>query len=529
MRVTFVGGLNEQEYPNLSEAAAGSQNFDLNKSQLQYIPRRPFDQIDEAPNGSPINGFMQLVKRDNTETTLVQAGKDVYEWAGSTTWVVKGSVNSSAKLRDITWALDDYLVITDVAKVQPVMKWTGTVFGTLPTGLGSDLYAKYAAVHNNRVWLANVKIGSTDYPHIILVSLFENPQQYDSSKRAGDNSFSTGLEAFYLVSPDLKPINGMVAFYNTLIFSTVDGSLYRLTGSSSEDYAIESLYPKSNATGSETIVSAGNDVMYMRTGGAIESVRSTQEFGDVSVDDLSRFIPTSTSELTDGIAVYDQTLQKVLWFTSSKILVLFKDFLGSDLSPWSLYRTIHDDAFNTNAAKYMRRPTTTEYTVYFGGSNGEVFDLNGEGTLGDAGSLSIACSRYLRNITQKELDLMTQILRGRVQYRRRTACTLTVMATWGDELNTSYSNIPLKGTPAGSNPPAVYGGSAYYGGSYYYNEGFEFSNLIATQGFSPTGKGSSVVLSFSVQTTTPFQIDHVDILEDAPGQAAKKQAIGAAV
>ncbi len=529
MRVTFVGGLNEQEFPSLSEAAAGSQNFDLNKSQLQYIPRRPFDQVSVAPNESSVNGIMQLVKRDGTETTLVQAGKDVYEWAGGTTWTVRGSVSANSKLRDVYWSLDDYLVITDISKATPVSKWSGTVFGTLPTGLGSAVYAKYAVVHDNRVWLANVKMGSTDFPHVILVSKFEDPQQYDSSKRAQDSSFSTGLEAFYLVSPDLRPINGMVEFYDTLVFSTENGALFKLTGASSEDYAITSFYPRSNAVGHETLVNAGNDVMYMRVGGAIESVRATQEFGDVAADDLSRFIPQSIDGLTDGIAVYDQVLQKVLWFTSSKILVLFKDFMGAELSPWSLYTTDHDDAFNTSAAKFMRRPTTTEYTVYFGGSNGEIFDLNGSGEMGDAGSLDISVSRYLRSISQQELDLFRRILQGRVQYRRRTECTLTITATWGDEFNTSYSNIPLKGRPAGSDSPSVYGGGAYYSGDYYYSEGFGALNLIATQGFSPTGKGSSVVLSFSVQATTPFQIDYVDILEGSKGQAAQGQAVGQTV
>jgi hypothetical protein len=521
MRVTFIGGMNEQEYPNLAEAAAGSQNFDLNKSQLQYLPRAPFDHVSTAPTTSPVQGIMQLVKRDDTQTTLVQAGKDVYQWSGVTTWAVTGSVNASSKLRDIYWSLDDYLVICDIEKLTPVMRWDGTAFGLLGTGLGSSLYAKYGAVHNNRVWLANVTIGSTAYPHVILASAFENPQLYDSSKRAGDSTFSTGLEAFYLVSPDLRPINGLHSFYGTLVFSTMNGALSRLTGVDSQDYAIESLYPKSNAAGTEGMINAGNDLLYMRTGGAIESLRATEQYGDVSVDDLSRFIPTSTAGLTDAISVYDQVRQKVMWFTSSKVLVLFKDFLASQLSPWSLYKTVHADAFNTSAAKYMRRADKT-YTVYLGGSNGEVFDLNGSGESGDAGAHQVLSARTLRPITEQELRLRQMILRGRVQYRRRTPCTLTISATWGDELSMSSADIPLRGAAAGQ-AQTVYGGAVYYGGDFYYNAGTEGLNLIATKGFSLVGKGSSVVLSYSVQTSEPFQIDHVDI-EESQGAVAQKAA-----
>lgn len=510
MKIKFVGGLNEQQFPSLDEAAAGSQNFDLAKSQLQYIPRRPFDLEGTAPNGSSIGGIVQLVKRDNTETTLIQAGKDIYTWSGENTssgWSIKGSCNANSKLRDIYWSLDELLVITDIAKLTPVSKWTGSVFGALTTGLGSTLYAKYAAVHGNRVWLANVTLGSTEYPHIILVSTFENPQNYDSTKRAGDSGFSTGLEAFYLVSPDLKPINGMQKFYNTLVFSTVDGALYKLTGDDSQNYAITDFYPRSNAAGTETMINAGNDLYYMRQGGAVESLISTQNFGDVATDDLSRFIPTATDSLTDGIAVYDQVRQKVMWFVSSKVLVLFKDFLQTELSPWGLYRTQHTQTFNTNAVKYMKQPGTQNYTVYFGGANGEMFNLNGIGTSGDAGAHAIQAKRYVRWLDQEDGLNWGHVYRGRVQYRRKGSVPFAVEAQWGDEFYTTTCSITLDGDAASTG--AYFGGSYYFGGSSYFNQGADAPDTIATKGFSLIGKGSTLSLGFTAESTVRFQVDHV--------------------
>jgi hypothetical protein len=510
MKLKFVGGLNEQQYPSLEEAAVGSQNFDLQKSQLQFIPRRPFDLEGTAPNGSSIGGIMQLVKRDNSETTIVQAGKDIYTWSGENTssgWAIEGSVNANSKLRDIHWLLDEWLIITDIELDTPVSRWDGSVFGALPTGLGGTLYAKYAAVYNNRVWFSNIIIGSTPYPQVILASAFENATSYDSTKRAKDSSFTTGLEAFFLVSPDLRPINGMQTFYNTLVFSTVDGAMFRMSGSTSEDYTIDPFYAKSNAAGTETMINAGNDLFFMRQGGAIESLISTQNFGDVATDDVSRYIPDSIDGLTDGIAAYDQVLQKVMWFVGSKVLVLFKDFLETKLSPWSIYKTQLSESFNTNAVKYMKRPGTQEYTVYFGGANGQIFNLNGSGTSGDAGSYAIQSKRVFRWLDKDDGLNWGSVFRGRIQYRRKGTVPISVEGQWGDEFYTSTCSMNLDGDV--STTSVYFGGSYYFGGSIYFNQGADAVENIATKGFSLVGKGSTLSLSLSAESTVRFQIDHI--------------------
>jgi hypothetical protein len=521
MRFFFPGGLNEQQTPSLFECIDG-YNFELGLKQSKLVPRKPFDLKGTATNAAAANGFLQLVKRDNTETTLSQHGDTVYLWDGAASFTSKGTVASTSRLRDCYWSLGDYLVITDIAKATVVKKWDGTTFGTLTTGLATDLYAKYGVVHQNRVWLANVKT-STDTPHLMVASKLNDPTSYDTTIQGGPTSegggtFSIGTEAFFLLSPDLRPINGMISFFGNLVISTEGGRLYRLSGTSAATYKFLPYYSGSAAIGAESMADIGNDLIYMKNGGGIDLLSTTQTSGDVSADDLSRWIPTITKDLTTAITIYDQKNQKVFFFVSNKILVLFKDLIGAELSPWSVYRTQQSFAFNTNAAKYMKMPGTQVFTVYFGDSAGRIFDLNGSG-IGDAGS-NIAVLRKNRYIYNGEgadkfgkngLDLKRKILDGVVQYRRiNNPCDVTIAFDWGDEYNISQSTVPLKGAPPGF-VGGYYGGGSYYSGSSHYSSTSGFADKISTQTFSPTGKGPGFFMSVSLDTTANFQIDSIDI------------------
>jgi len=523
MRLLFAGGLNEQQNPSLLECGVG-YNFELGLKQSKLIPRKPFDLKGTSTNALAINGFCQLVKRDNSETTLVQSGGVVYQWDGASSFTNVGTVSTSSRIRDCYWSLGDYLVITDTAKATVVKKWDGSSFSTLTTGLGTNLFAKYGVVHQNRVWLANVTT-NTDTPHLIVASKLNDPTSYDTSIQGGPTtegggSFSVGTEAFYLLSPDLKPINGMVSFFGNLVISTMGGRLYQLTGSSAATYKFIPYYSGSAALGTESMVNIGNDVIYMKDGGGIDLLSTTQTSGDVAADDVSRWIPTTTKDLTDSITIYDQKYQKVLFFVANKVLVLFKDLLGGELSPWSVYKTAQSFAFNVNAAKYMKSPGTQIYSVFFGDSAGRIFDLNGS-SAGDAATSNIAVLRKTRYIYNGEggdklgrgaLDLITRNLDGVIQYRRvATSCDATISFDWGDEYNTSSSVVTLKGAPTGSSGIYFSGTGAYYNGSAYFSQGSAFAQKISSQTFSPTGKGPGFFCSVSLDTTTSFQIDSIDL------------------
>lgn len=521
MKLYFPGGLNEQENPDILECIQGF-NFELGLRQSKLKPRLPYALKGTATNGLAANGFVQLVKRDNTETTLVQTGDTVYQWDGDTTFTSRGTVSTNSRLRGVTWSLGDYSVVTDIGKAAVVKKWSGSAFTTLTTGLGTDLYAKYGIVHQNRVWLANVTT-STDTPHLIVASAFENPESYDTSKRASVDTFSASTAAFYLLSPDLRPINGMIVFMDELVISTEGGRLFKLSGSSPTDYKFIDFYAGSAATGSESIANIGNDAIYMKAGGNIDLLSSTQKFGDVAADDVSRWIPNTVDGLTGSITIYDQVRQKIFFFVSGKILVLYKDLIGAELSPWSVYTTQESFAFNTNAAIYMKRPGTQEYSVFFGDEVGRIFDLNGSPGDGDAGTETVSVQRKTRFIQDGEggdrfgrnaLDLMRSVLHGQVIYRRiSAACDVTVSFDWGDEYNESSSTITLKGAPTGSSA-VYYSGLHYYSGAgSYYSSGEAFAQKISSQSFSPTGKGPGCFVKVSLDTDTDFQIDYLRLGE----------------
>jgi hypothetical protein len=521
MRLYFGAGINEIQTPDINEAADGSYNFELAKDSNKLIPRAPFDLKGTATNGSEVRGLMQLVKRDDTTTTLVQAGANVYKWNGSSTFSSSGTVTATAQLRDVYWSLGDYLVITDLQKAEPVSKWDGTTFSTLSTGLGSTLYAKYGTVHNGRVWLFNVKT-STDTPHLMVASVFENPISYDITNRATSATFSSGLEAFYMLTPDLRPINGVAkTLAGELIISTVEGALFKLSGTSSINYKWDNFYPGSNAVGNEAMVSSGNDVLYMRRGGNIDSLQATQNYGDVAADDLSRWIQTTVKDLTSAIAIYDQTNQKVLFFISGKVLVFYKDiFIGgattptgkARLSPWSIYKTQHASNFTTSVAKYMRIPGTTNMSVYFGGSTGQIYDLNGTGTGGDGGTTPIQLVRKTRYLDDKDgLNFLRHVTRGRVSYRRMQDVSFSINLEFGDEYTNNTAVVNLKGDTVPSTM-AHYGGPVYYGGNFYYMQGFVFANKISHQNFSIVGRGSGVVVTLSAHTALNYRVDDIELL-----------------
>lgn len=510
--LTFQGGLNEQDIGlvKIQDCISG-YNFELGSVNSHFNPRKPFDKRGTATNASSINGFIQLIKNDNTETSLVQSGDTVYLWNGTTSFTSKGTVASGSKLRGTTWNLGGYSVITDVSKLSVVKKWDGTTFGDLTTGLGSALYAKYGIVHLGRMWLFNVTAGSAT-PHLLVASAFENPQSYDTSQRAVSGTFATGTEAFYMVMPDLKPINGVELFYGELIVSTEGGRLWKLTGTTTSNFAWSSYYAGSSAIGTETMKNIGDDVVYMKKDGVIESVRSTADFGDVKTDDLSRWVRTTVSGLTDCQTVYDQSRQKVYFFAgSNKLLVLFKEMMGTEFSPWSLYKTGHTSSFSTNSAVYLRQPGGSNYYVYWGDSIGNIYQMEGTGGSGDSGTATIETNRKSRYIDDIEgIDTNLMRLRGRIEYRRTASCDLFMDFEWADDYAINRCTVPLEG-PGTGDTSSYFGGSAYFGGAFYFNTGFQLSQRSSSKGFSPVGRGPGFYVSLTVQSTQLFDVTKLKV------------------
>lgn len=518
--LVFSGGLNEQDVALVRpEECIEGYNSELGFNQTSFRPRKPFDKMGTATNASEIRGIVQLVKRDATETTLIQAGDTVYDWDGDSSFTSKGTVNSASKLRGTTWSLDDYSIITDLEKNTVVKKWDGSTLSTLTTGIEPvDLYAKYSIVHLGRVWMFNITAG-TDTPHLLIGSAFEDPTSYDTSLRAKDSSFTTGNEAFYMVSPDLLPINGVELWQGILIMSTDGGRLWKLTGTDSTDFVWVPFYTGSFAAGEETMASIGNDVVYMKRDGVIESLVGTDRFGDVSANDLSKWIRTTSAGASDSITIYDQSRQKVYFFAgSNKLLVLFKDLLGTELSPWMVYKTDHASSFSTTAAAYIREAggnSASDHYVYYGDDSGNIYRLDGTGS-GDNGDTDVETTRktgFIQRVESEDGEMVKvkrDRLRGRVYYRRISSVDLLMDFEWADDYATNRCTVPLEG-PQANDAAAHFNASAYFGGSFYFNTGFALSFKTSTKGFSAIGRGPGVYVLTSITSSQDFDVLKVEI------------------
>ncbi|GAG43775.1 unnamed protein product, partial [marine sediment metagenome] len=199
------------------------------------------------------------------------------------------------------------------------------------------------------------------------------------------------------------------------------------------------------------------------------------------------------------------------------ILVLFKDILATGGgSPWSVYKTAllsgTQSIFNTKGAKYLQRPTTTNQTVYFGDSTGNIYDLNGTG-VGDNGS-GIVVSRKTPLIDTSRLV----IVRGNIQYRRLGELSCSLIFDWSNEYNSTQSDITLKGPSSVQTEVAYYNDDAYYENpetsndrTDYYNEGFTFTGKVSKQNFSPAGRADGFFMTYYSESTVQFQVDNINL------------------
>ena len=518
IRVTFGGGINSRRRPSdidLNECIEGN-DFDLSPELLSFNKRPAFDLIGTAPNAGEIRGFAQNINRAGTVTTVIQAGAVVYSWDHATTFATVGVVGATAQLRGAQEQIDTLnqrVYITDLNQAEVVKTWDGSTFADFTHNLtATNFYARYCRVWGERAFFANVKSG-TDLPHMVVGSKLSDPNTLSISNRPAN--VSNPEDPFYLLTPDLRPINGMEEAFGSFLISTKRGRLFNVTGSTSFDYKIQKFYTGSAVSGAEAIVNVGNDIA-LGLPGRVESLSGTINYGDVESDDLSLPISNNIKSVSEWTLAYDRKLRLIYCFPSgvSAVYVAFKKLMdaNSPWSAWSKWTTGHAINFQPSTVMPMVHPVTKDDLVYMGDTLGRIFLLNGTGGK-DGGTTSVSASRKTGLIVGIPEGNVFDV-EGYIKYRKQFAATVTLTFEFaGEGIFDKSITIDI---PAGDTID-VYNGSGadarYYnsadGSAYVAYYGKQFSERIHRQKFGPPGFNAHFQLRIEVESQGTVDFEEV--------------------
>ena len=517
----FGGGRNSrasEDQINPIECTDG-ENFILDPGQGEFRPRPPFDLVGTVPNVSEIRGFVTLRKTDGTVSMLVQAGAQVYEWDGASTFTAVGSVSSSAKLRgkaESFWPLADKVLISDINLAEEIHEWDGTTFqqssffeadGSTPF---SAFRCKYIVVENERAFYGNIYESAANYPHLLVCSSLGDYTVVSASQRPSD---ALGTDApWFLPVPQLKPINGMGFAFGVLAISQDAGAFEKLSGSSAKDYTLDKLHDGSGAVGFESVVSTGNDIIY-GAAARIESLVSTDKYGNVEYDDLSFKIYNDIEDVTSWTLIYNPRVHRTYCIPSggNEIHVMHNDLMGTELSPWSKWTTQHSFSFQPTASMLCRDPADGLEYVFMGDANGNVYRLEGSGTAGDGGSANIISYR-MSMLYQAPLDMKAFNINGWVTHRKQLSNDIMLRFLFaGKHVHDVSKTVELSAVTYDT----PYSGSVYYGGSYYYGASQE--NRLVRRTFGTPGQANGFQIETKVDSVNAFAIPEVGVRYDDAG------------
>lgn len=515
VKLKFGGGINTRSAEDEidSKECTDGKNFALDIDIPTYKNRKPFDYLGTAPNNSEIRGFASLYTADGTVSLLVQAGNTVYEWDGSS-FTSKGSCSASSRLRgrlEHNWQLTGKVLITDLELLQPVMEWDGTTLQNVTftdetlSGAFGEFRARYCSVTNERAVFGNIYDNGTTYPHLIVGSLRGDYTIITVANRPS-SALNEG-DPFFLVQPDNRAINGLVQAYGQTVTSSKEASMFILSGDTAKDFIMKELYSRSGVSGNESLAYVGNDIVYGRQN-AIESLKSTEKYGDVEADDLSLAIADEIDGFSDWTIAYNARNKRIYCVpgnSQAQLWVLHKTMIATGLSPWAKWVTDHQMSFNPSTIMNVIDPSDGLEYVFMGDSNGNMYRLEGTGTSGDGGGHNVVTERLSRLFT---VPVNAQIydIKGYIKYKRGEAATV--------ELTFEYNGMSVFDETITVNLPArtfgaLYGGGSYYSGGAYY--GSSFSGRLSRQIFGIAGKSSEIQVRAKIEGTTDFEITEIGL------------------
>ena len=533
VKIKFGGGLHTRapEDEIAEREATDGYNFLLDAENSDLRPRPAYDLLDTAPNAGSINGGGSYRQANGTVVAWIQAGDTVYEYDsnGIVASPTLDTVNSAAKLRgpwrNHTWDLDDKMLISDLALLEPVKEWDGTTWGDVSfrsnpsTAFGSSFYAKYITISDERVFYSNVKDGASALPQMIVGS-----ERSDYEEISVDNRPSSSLgeaDPFFLLTPDLRAINGFVEAFGTRVISTEKGRIFELAGDSAKDFSMREFFPGSAAAGNESLAYIGTDIMYGRQG-RIESLRDTDTFGDTASDDISRDIKDQIENYTNWTTVYNSRLNRVYLFPDGGSEVWVYDTAlrgtteaegGRPISPWMKWTTTHALAFQPTWVGSMLDPADGLEYVFMGDSSGNLYRLEGTAGQGDANTVTNQ-TVFLSKLFSLPLDMKAHNVDGYIKYR-------TSGSAYEVAIRMEYSGEQIADEPIVVSIPATtawayYGGGEYYGNSAYYGTAY-IGRLTRQKIELPGGDSNEFQVRVTVTSNVNFDINEIGLKFRAAG------------
>jgi hypothetical protein len=524
--IKFGGGLHTRapEDEIDEREAADGYNFNLDAENSDLRPRPPFTLLGTAPNAASINGGGSFRKSDGTVKAFFQAGANVYNWDGDSfdASPVLDTVNANAKLRghwrSHAWDLDGLLLISDLALLEPVMEWNGdnslstdwqdVAFRSTPsTAFGSAVHCKYINVADERVFYCNIKNGSTTLGHMIVGSERSDYEEISVSDRPASSLGES--DPFFLLTPDLRKINGFVEAFGARIVSTEHGRLFNLTGASAKDFAFDEFFPGSAASGDESLAYIGTDIIYGRQG-RVEAVKDTDRFGDTEADDLTKGVLDDVKAYTGWTTVYNSRLNRVYLFPTggSEVWVFDTVMLNGQRSPWMRWRTSHALAFQPTFVMSMLDPLDGLEYVIMGDSTGKIYKLEGDpaNTDGDGGTTAIQ-TQYISKLFTLPLGAKAFEIEGYIKYRKGAALDVS--------LELEFSGEQVFDEPIVVSLPAVTG-AGYYSDGLYYTDGNYYGvafldRLVRQKITFGGGDSNEFQLRVSVTSKNKFTINEIGL------------------
>ena len=529
--INFGGGLHTRPGADDIEAteAFDGNNFLIDYQNKQLKNRRPFDLVGTAPNAGAIKGGISLRKADGSVTTLIQAGTKVYVWNGSTGWTDTGvTVSASAQLRGHWqrhyWALADLVLITDLTKNERILSWDGTTLAyptfTDETGASfGNFYAQYCLISNERAIFANEKDATTN-PHLIIGSKVSNYLQL--TVRNAPSTAIGNADPFFLLSPDLKPINGLVEAFGTIVVSTENGQLFGLSGASAQDFAFLPFYPGSGASGTESLTYIGNDVLYGKRG-RIESVNDTNRFGDSEYDNIASNVTNVIDGYSAWTLIYNSRINRAyafpsggseVWVCDTAMLPTANVLAGGKnkgVSPWMRWRTRHSLGFQPTFVMSMLDPVDGLEYVFMGDSTGNLYRLEGTGAAGDGGTEQVQME-WLSKTFQIPDDAQGYAIEGFVSYAKNEAFTITLIFEYQGEALFSET---IQVTAPATSGRLYFGGANYFGGTAYFGSR---AGQYNRQPILVPGQANAFQLRIQVSAVSDWIINEVGLRFNAVGK-----------